>query len=99
MRFAENKARYSWVKFMVATENLMKNMTVQEFIEYLQVHGELEEEDYDTMYIDKQFIRYRTWMLREVGSNLRKEFAVTEDGRIFWLLSLADKVELVDEEV
>lgn len=96
MRFAENKARYSWVKFMVTTENLMKNMTVQEFIEYLQVHGELEEEDYDTMYLNKQFIRYRTWMLKEDNSNLRKEFAVTEDNRVFWLLSLSDKVELIN---
>lgn len=96
MRFAENKAKYSWVKFMVSTENLMKNMTVQEFIEYLQVHGELEEEDYDTMYLNKQFIRYRTWMLKEDNSNLRKEFAVTEDNRIFWLLSLSDKVELIN---
>lgn len=98
MKFAENKARYSWVKFMVATENLMKNMTVAQFIEHLKVHGELEEEDYDTMYIDKKFLRYQTWMLRE-SKDCRKEFAVTEDGRIFWLLSLADKVELVDKEV
>lgn len=99
MRFAEDKARYNWVKFMPATEELMKNMTVAEFIEYLHVHGELEEEDYDTMYLNKQFIKYQTWMLKEEGSNLRKEFGVTTDDRVFWLLSLSDKVELVDKEV
>lgn len=95
MRFAISHVRYNWVKFRVETEKLMKGMTVQEFIEYLHVHGELEDEDYDTMYIDKQFIKYRVYMLRE-SKDCRKEFAVTEDGRVFWLLSLIDKVELIN---
>lgn len=102
MKFA---VEYSWVVFKPETEKLMKDMTVQEFIEYLHVHGELKECKalhiggqavyYDTMLVDKQVLKYKEYTLHESG-NYSKEFAVTEDGRVFWLLSLIDKVELVN---
>lgn len=90
-----NDNRYR-VNFMRATESLMDELTVAEFIEYLKVNGEFE--DFDTMYLDGHIVDTRVYMLRETES-LRKEFIVTEDGRLFYWLSVATKCELIDREV
>lgn len=90
----DNDNRYR-VRFMTATEKLMDEMTVKQFISYLEEKGEFE--DTDTMYLDGHLADVKVYMLRET-KDLRKEFIVTEDGRLFYWLSLIQKIELVDRE-
>jgi hypothetical protein len=90
-----NDNRYR-VDFMIATEDLMDQLTVKEFISYLEKHAEFE--DYDTEYIDKEYVSCRVYDLTEKNSKLHKEFLVTEDGRVFYWRSLLQKIELVDQQ-
>ena len=84
------------VQFMVSTEKLMGQLTVKEFISYLEENAEFE--DYTVEYIDKKCVNCKAYDLKEADSNLHKEFLVTEDGRVFYWRSLNCKVELVDRE-
>lgn len=93
--YKENDNRYR-VNFMVATEELMDRLTVKEFISYLEENAELEDEDYE--YISGKVVKCKAYDLKEAGSKLHKEFLVTEDGRVFYWLSLNQKIELVDRE-
>lgn len=88
MKFKESKARYSFVHFMRATEELLKSLSVKEFVKYLEDNAELE---------DTELNGDRIYLLSET-ENLRKEFIVTTDGRLFWWISLNDKAELVNNE-
>lgn len=88
MKFNEDKARYSFTKFIGATEELMRTSSVSEFVKYLEQYAELEE---------KEANGNRIFLLNET-QNLHKEFIVTEDGKLFWWISLNDKVELVNNE-
>lgn len=85
------------VQFMVATEKLMDQLTVKEFISYLEENAEFE--DYTVEYIDGRCVNCKAYDLKEENSNLHKEFLVTEDGRVFYWRSLNCKVELVDREI
>lgn len=84
------------VQFMKSTEELMNQLTVKEFISYLEEKAEFE--DYTVEYIDGKCVNCKAYDLKEESSNLHKEFLVTEDGRVFYWLSLVQKVELEDKE-
>lgn len=85
------------VQFMRATEELMDQVTVKEFISYLEENAEFE--DYTVEYIDGRCVNCKAYDLKEENSNLHKEFLVTEDGRVFYWRSLNCKAELVDREI
>lgn len=84
------------VQFMRSTEELMDQLTVKEFISYLEENAEFE--DYTVEYIDGKCVKCRAYDLTEENSKLHKEFLVTEDGRVFYWRTLLDKIELVDDE-
>lgn len=96
MRYKNSDDNRYRVQFMVATEKLMDQLTVKEFISYLEENAEFE--DYTVEYIDNKCVNCRAYDLKEADSNLHKEFLVTEDGRVFYWRSLNCKVELVDRE-
>ena len=75
----------------------MDTMTVKEFVSYLDENAELED-DADYEYIDGKVVKCKVYDLKETNSSLHKEFLVTEDERLFYWLSLLQKVELVDCE-
>lgn len=85
------------VQFMVSTEKLMDQLTVKEFISYLEEKAEFE--DYTVEYIDGRCVNCKAYDLKEESSNLHKELLVTEDGRVFYWRALNCKVELVDREI
>ena len=91
----ENDNRYR-VRFMRDTEEIIDRLTVKEFIEYLEQNAEFE--DNTVEYIDNKCVNCKAYDLKESNSNLHKEFLVTEDGRVFYWLSLINKIELVDKE-
>lgn len=84
------------VQFMRSTEELMDQLTVKEFISYLEENTEFE--DYTVEYIDKKCVKCRAYNLTEENSKLHKEFLVTEDGRVFYWRALISRIELVDDE-
>mgnify|MGYP000943251485 FL=1 len=84
------------VQFMRSTEELMDQLTVKEFISYLEENAEFE--DYTVEYIDGKCVKCRAYDLTEENSKLHKEFLVTEDGRVFYWRSLISRIELVDDE-
>lgn len=84
------------VQFMRSTEELMDQLTVKEFISYLEENAEFE--DYTVEYIDGKCVKCRAYDLTEENSKLHKEFLVTEDGRVFYWRSLISRIELADDE-
>jgi hypothetical protein len=98
MRYLKDEDNRYRVNFMRATEEMMDNMTVKEFITYLENYAEFE--DNDTMYVGTchkgHIVDTKVYMLRETP-DLRKEFIVTADGRVFYWLSLIQKIELIDK--
>lgn len=91
----ENDNRYR-VNFMRSTEELMDQLTVKDFISYLEENAEFEDETYE--YIDGKTVKCKAYDFKEENSNLHKEFLITEDGRVFYWRSLLSKSELVDRE-
>lgn len=96
MKFKKDNDNRYRVKFMRATERLIDRLTVKEFIAYLAENAEFEEETYE--YIDGRVAKCKAYDLTEENSKLHKEFLVTEDERVFYWLSLREKVEFVDED-
>ena len=96
MRYKNSDDNRYRVQFMRSTEELMDQLTVKEFISYLEENAEFE--DYTVEYIDKKYVKCRAYDLTEENSKLHKEFLVTEDGRVFYWRSLISKIELVDTE-
>ena len=96
MRYKNSDDNRYRVQFMISTEELMDQLTVKEFISYLEENADFE--DYTVEYIDKKCVNCRAYDLKEADSNLHKEFLVTEDGRVFYWRSLISKIELVDAE-
>lgn len=97
MRYKEDNDNRYRVNFMRATEELMDALTVESFISYLEENAEFE--DNTVEYIDGKCVKCRAYDLTEENSKLRKEFLVTEDGRVFYWRTLLDKIELVDDEI
>lgn len=81
MRYKNSDDNRYRVQFMRSTEELMDQLTVKEFISYLEENAEFE--DYTVEYIDKKCVKCRAYDLTEENSKLHKEFLVTEDGRVF----------------
>ena len=96
MRYKNSDDNRYRVQFMRSTEELMDQLTVKEFISYLEENAEFE--DYTVEYIDGKCVKCRAYDLTEENSKLHKEFLVTEDGRVFYWRTLLDKIELVDDE-
>lgn len=96
MRYKNSDDNRYRVQFMRSTEELMDQLTVKEFISYLEENAEFE--DYTVEYIDGKCVKCRAYDLTEENSKLHKEFLVTEDGRVFYWRSLISKIELVDAE-
>ena len=96
MRYKNSDDNRYRVQFMRSTEELMDQLTVKEFISYLEENAEFE--DYTVEYIDKKCVKCRAYDLTEENSKLHKEFLVTEDGRVFYWRSLISRIELVDDE-
>lgn len=96
MRYKNSDDNRYRVQFMRSTEELMDQLTVKEFISYLEENAEFE--DYTVEYIDGKCVKCRAYNLTEENSKLHKEFLVTEDGRVFYWRTLLDKIELVDTE-
>lgn len=97
MKYRKDDDNRYRVRFMRSTEELMDALTVKEFISYLEENAELED-DADYEYIDGEVVKCKAYDLKETDSNLHKEFLVTENGRLFYWLSLNSKIELVDRE-
>lgn len=96
MRYKNSDDNRYRVQFMRSTEELMDQLTVKEFISYLEENAEFE--DYTVEYIDGKCVKCRAYDLTEENGKLHKEFLVTEDGRVFYWRSLISKIELVDTE-
>jgi hypothetical protein len=96
MRYKNSDDNRYRVQFMRSTEELMDQLTVKEFISYLEENAEFE--DYTVEYIDGKCVKCRSYDLTEENSKLHKEFLVTDDGRVFYWRSLISKIELVDTE-
>lgn len=97
MRYKNSDDNRYRVQFMRSTEELMDQLTVKEFISYLEENAEFE--DNTVEYIDGKCVKCRAYDLTEENSKLHKEFLVTEDGRVFYWRTLLDKIELVDDEI
>lgn len=82
------------VHFMRATEKLMNELSIKEFISYLEENAKFEDSVVEC--INGKCVNCKAYDLKEKDSNLHKEFLVTEDGRIFYWRSLYIKAELVD---
>lgn len=95
MKFKDSKYDMYYVRFMRATEKIMKQYTVDQFKDYLMSFGEYE--DSDRVVVDGQLIVTDYFVLKETA-NLRKEFMLTKDGRLFYVYNLNTLCELVDEE-
>lgn len=91
----EDDNRYR-MRFMRTTEQLMDKLSVKAFIFYLETKAEFE--DYAFIRVDGKQNRVAVYDLQEEGSTLHKSFAVTEDDRVFFLVSLNYRAELVDHE-
>lgn len=89
----ENDARYI-VNFMRSTESIIKSLSTKEFIKYLDENAEFE--DYTYEWIDGHTVKCKAYIFNET-ENLNKEFLVTENGRVFYWLSLTNKIEFIND--
>lgn len=72
MRYKNSDDNRYRVQFMRSTEEIMDQLTVKEFISYLEENAEFE--DYTVEYIDKKCVKCRAYDLTEENSKLHKEF-------------------------
>lgn len=83
-------------RFMRSTEALIDRLTVKEFILYLRENGHFEGNTVELL--DEKWIPCEAYVINENASDMKKEFLVSVDGRVFYWPSLLYKVELIDEE-
>lgn len=96
MKYKKDDDNRYRVNFMRDTEKLMDDMTVKQFISYLEENAEFE--DNDNMYLNGRVVDTKVYCLHET-EKLSKEFIVTADGRVFYWLSLIQKIELIEDEI
>lgn len=96
MKFKNDDNSRYFVRFMPTTERVIKQLTVKEFISYLEENAVLEDETRE--YIDGKGVTCQLYNLKEENSNLHKEFLVTEDDRVFYYRTLNDKIEFEDKK-
>ena len=94
MKFKDSKHDMYFSRFMVATERRMKQYTVEQFKDYLLYYGEYED-SYKEI-VDGKLVRVDYFVLKETPS-LTKEFMITKDGRLLYVLNVNTICELVDE--
>lgn len=101
MRYLKDNDNRYRVNFMRTTEEMMDTMTVAQFISHLEENAEYTDDDFilSGVYPNVKIIDAKVYEYKEPNSNLRKEFLVTEDGRVFYWLSLIHKIELVDDKI
>lgn len=78
--------------FMKSTEMLMRKMSVDEFIDFLQIQASLT--DCIDEYINKKITICYVFILKESLYH-QKAFLVTSDRRVFYWRTLSDKIELI----
>ena len=91
--FNDNKYRTA---FTIVTEILINKLSTKEFILYLEERAVFE--GCCVEYIDGEKLYSKAYALPENGSGMKKEFLITEDGRVFYWHSVLRKAELVDNE-
>lgn len=96
MKFKNDDDSRYFVRFMSGTERVIKQLTVKEFISYLDENAVLEDEI--RVDIDGKGVTCQVYNLKEENSNLHKEFLVTKDGRVFYFRTLNDKIEFEDKK-
>ena len=77
MRYKNSDDNRYRVQFMRSTEELMDQLTVKEFISYLEENAEFE--DYTVEYIDKKCVKCRAYDLTEVQAVLNSKIPTEED--------------------
>lgn len=95
MKFKNDNDNKYRVNFTRATEALIDKTTVAEFVEHLENNAELEDES-SHIYIDGKIIWCKDYVLKETDK-LHKEFLVSEDGRLFYVVSVRESAELIDD--
>lgn len=80
MRYKNSDDNRYRVQFMRSTEELMDQLTVKEFISYLEENAEFE--DYTVEYIDKKCVKCRAYDLTEENSKLHKEAKCTNTAEL-----------------
>ena len=78
--------------FMKSTEMLMRKMSVDEFIDFLEIHATLI--DCIEEYINKEMTTCYVYILKESLYH-QKAFLVTLDRRVFYWRTLRHKIELI----
>lgn len=96
MKFKNDDDSRYFVRFMPGTERVIKQLTVKEFISYLEENAVLEDEI--RVDIDGKGVTCQVYNLKEENSNLHKEFLVTKCGRVFYFRTLNDKIEFEDKK-
>lgn len=86
-------------QWSVKTEELIKNSTFEELKSFILQNGEVEEDPDEIGRIhdrkNKVTIYGKTYLMsKEFGCD---EFFISDDGRIFFLLSLVDRIEIFDD--
>lgn len=94
MKYKNQKDNNCRGNFMVATEKLMDKLTVKEFISFLEENAKCTDDE--MTYLDGKLLDGKVYEYHEPNSKLRKEFIVTEDGRVLYWMTLMQKIELID---
>ena len=92
MRFKNPTDSKYITNFMRSTEALMNSLSVDEFINYLEIHAILD--DCIDEYIDGSVIKCFVFIFNE-SRHLHKTFLVTLDRRVFYWRTVSDKIELI----
>lgn len=95
MKFKDSKYDMYYTRFMRATEKIVKEYTVAQFIDYLKVNAEFD--DCEKTIINNKLVDVDYYVLKET-EHLSKEFAITKDGRLFYIYNLNTQCQLVDKE-
>lgn len=85
-------------QWSVKAENIIKNSTIEELKNFILTNGEVEEDPDENsfVHVGKENLWGKTYMLNEEGFH-HDEFFITDEGRIFFLISLNHQVEIIDE--
>lgn len=95
MRFKNTNDTKYFVDFFRETEDFMLDVTVKEFIEFLNNNPRCEHYDNDDTYLDGHIVKIKCYMVHE-SKDYRREFFTTPDNRLFYWRSNIQKCELVD---
>lgn len=85
-------------QWTVKTEEAVKSMTLAQLKSFILNNSEVEEDEDEEswIHVDKVNLYGKTYMLTGEGYG-KDEFFISNDGRVFFLISLRHRVEIVDE--